>query len=131
MFTKIFWQRSAERAVKTFAQAFVTIISADQVAGFFDASTKEAVLAALFATLLSFLTSLASTTVGDGDSPSLIEGKVEEQVVDKIEAGEPVGDPAKIVEPAAIVHLESADAAEAPVKAVRRPRKKAGPTNVV
>lgn len=96
---KVFWVRSAERAVKTFAQSLVTVIGADKVAGFFDASFTEAILAALFATFLSFLTSVASTRTGEKNSPSLFDEKIEDTVVDKIEEGEPVGDPPTVYEP--------------------------------
>jgi hypothetical protein len=71
MFTSRFWQLTAERAVKTFAQSLVAIFSAAGV-GLLTAPWPTALSTAGMATVLSVLTSMASTRVGEPDSPSLL-----------------------------------------------------------
>ena len=71
MFTLYFWQSAIERAVKTAAQAVVAAVGLVQ----FDILTADwGALAALSgsAAVLSVLSSLASTRVGEKDSPSLL-----------------------------------------------------------
>jgi hypothetical protein len=71
MRTKEFWINTAERAVRTFAQALVAALAAGFV--FTDgAAWAEALLTAVVAALASVLTSIAATGVGDPDSPSLL-----------------------------------------------------------
>lgn len=71
MFTYRFWQLAGERAIKTFAQSLVAIFSAAGV-GLLTASWTTALSTAGMATLLSVLTSIASTQVGSPNSPSLL-----------------------------------------------------------
>lgn len=71
MFTVVFWKRTAERAVKTVAQAAVALLAASG-AGLLDAGWLQVVSVAGMAGLLSVLTSVASTPAGDPDSPSLV-----------------------------------------------------------
>jgi len=71
MLTPFFWIGLAERAVKSAAQAVLLVIGADK----FDVLTADWELyaaAAASAAFLSSLTSLASTKVGDPDSPSVV-----------------------------------------------------------
>jgi len=77
MFTLLFWKQTAERAAKTAAQFGVTalgtvvftnveqVISAVQLVGF----------GMLFGAILSALTSIASISIGDKGTPSLIPGE--------------------------------------------------------
>ena len=71
MRTAAFWIDAAERAVRTFAQALVAVLVAGFV--FTDAAAwGEALLSAAVAALVSLLTSVAASGVGDPDSPSLL-----------------------------------------------------------
>jgi len=74
MFTKAFWRASLERAVKTFAQAAVAFL-AGSAAGLFSADWLSALSVAGMATVLSFLTSLASDAA-TGNGPSLTNAEV-------------------------------------------------------
>lgn len=71
MWTKRFWAQTLERAVKTFAQALVAILTA--------AAALEAVDWALalstagLAALLSVLTSIGSLVASPAGSPSLVD----------------------------------------------------------
>jgi Putative lactococcus lactis phage r1t holin len=79
MFTYRFWQLTGERAVKTFAQSLVAILSAAGV-GLLTAPWTTALPTAAMATVLSVLTSIASTQVGEPNSPSLVSpGSASEQ----------------------------------------------------
>lgn len=65
-----FWKSAVERAVKTFAQAFVAVLGGGAV-NVVDADLKAAFGVAAGAALLSVLTSLASAKITNGD-PSLV-----------------------------------------------------------
>lgn len=72
MNTSIFWKRAAERAGKTFAQTLLSIWGV----GVFDVlhtNYLQALGVAGGATLLSVLSSVASSTVSDSDSPSVVK----------------------------------------------------------
>ena len=72
MFTVLFWKSAAERALKTAAQAALLVIGADQV----NALSADWTLVGGFAlggAALSVLTSVASSGVGEADSPSLVD----------------------------------------------------------
>ncbi|MGH3883708.1 MAG: holin [Pseudonocardiaceae bacterium] len=71
MFTYRFWQLASERAVKTFAQSLVAILSATGV-GLLTVPWSTALPTAGMAALLSVLTSMASAPVGEPGSPSLL-----------------------------------------------------------
>lgn len=72
MRSRTFWIDAAERAVRTFAQALVAVLAAGFV--FTDgAAWGQALLAAAIAALVSLLTSIAASGVGDSDSPSFVE----------------------------------------------------------
>ena len=71
MRSKAFWIDAGERAVRTFAQALVAVMVAGFV--FTDAAAwGEALLASAVAALISLLTSVAASGVGDPVSPSLL-----------------------------------------------------------
>ena len=72
MRTRRFWIDAAERAVRTFAQALVAVL----VAGFVvtdAAAWGEALLSAAVAALVSLLTSVAASGMGDPESPSFVD----------------------------------------------------------
>ncbi|WP_280420652.1 holin [Nocardia carnea] len=72
MFTKKFWQDTAERATKTFVQAAIPIVT---VSTFLDpdwGSIASGVGLAAVAAGMSVLTSIGSTLRGDSESPSLL-----------------------------------------------------------
>lgn len=70
MFTLKFWQDTAERAVKTAAQAAVGLFAADQTVMSLDWSQAGAVVGTM--TLLSVLTSIVSAGVGDKGTASAV-----------------------------------------------------------
>jgi len=67
----LFWKSTAERAVKTTAQVLVTFLGADLVDAF-AVDWQRAAGVAAGAAVVSVLTSLASSTIGQPDSPSLV-----------------------------------------------------------
>ncbi|WP_339000200.1 holin [Lactococcus garvieae] len=76
MFTKTFWKDTAERAVKTFAQSAVAVLTAGAT-GVLDVDWINLFSMALLATLVSVLTSVGSCYVGD-DSASAVKLNKEE-----------------------------------------------------
>lgn len=70
MFTKTFLKDTAERAVKTFAQSMVAVMTAGAT-GVLDVDWKNAVSVALLATLVSVFTSIGSGTVGDQSASAI------------------------------------------------------------
>jgi Putative lactococcus lactis phage r1t holin len=74
MLSKNFWSKTGERAVKSFAQALVAILGANQV-GLFEAHWLSALSAAGMATVLSVLTSVGGAGIGPADDPSLVGPK--------------------------------------------------------
>ena len=71
MRTAAFWLDAAERAVRTFAQALVAVLAAGFVVTD-GAAWTEALLSAAIAALISLLTSVAASGVGDPESPSML-----------------------------------------------------------
>ena len=71
MFTQYFWKATFERAVKSFAQSLLALLSAQQL-GLFDVDWLTTVSTAGMVTLLSVLTSLASSQVGNAQDPSAL-----------------------------------------------------------
>lgn len=70
MFDLNFWKASAERAVKTFVQTLVALLGTNEM-GVITVDWAQALSVAGSATLLSFLTSLASANFGSTTGPSL------------------------------------------------------------
>ena len=64
MFNQTFLKDTAERAVKTFAQSMVAVMTAGAT-GVLDVDWVNALSVTLLATLVSVLTSIGSGTVGD------------------------------------------------------------------
>jgi hypothetical protein len=71
VFTLIFWQATAERAVKSFAQALAAMFGTGGVGLLHVAWTTSLSVAGMTA-LLSVLTSLSGIKVGDVGMPSLV-----------------------------------------------------------
>lgn len=72
MFTKSFWKQAGERAVKSAAQALIGLVPLDQ----FNVLHADPLLAfgvAAGAAVLSVLTSIVTSAVGEPDSPSAVE----------------------------------------------------------
>ena len=68
LLTKVFWYATAERAVKTFAQTLVAVLSAGQL-GLFEVAWAKAMSTAALGAVMSVLTSVGSArTAGDGPS---------------------------------------------------------------
>ncbi len=74
MFTVTFWKQTAERAIKSAAQALLGLWVGDTAFNAWNADWKKAAGVALGGAVLSVLTSLASASVGRSGSPSLIKG---------------------------------------------------------
>jgi hypothetical protein len=70
MWSAAFWKASAERAVKTFAQAFAAYLVAEAT-GILDIDWTTGASVAGLATLLSVLTSVGSDVVTSTSGPSL------------------------------------------------------------
>lgn len=105
MFSKVFLLDSLERAIKTFAQALLALFVGGS-ANILTVNYGDAFAVAGTAVIVSLLTSIVSSQFGSKQSASLVSGQVEQGVVNKIEDGEPVGDPAVFVEPADVVPAE-------------------------
>lgn len=65
-----FWLSAVERAVKTFAQAFVALIGT-QAVGILDVDWVQILSVSALAAVVSVLTSVASAEVGKSRGPSL------------------------------------------------------------
>ncbi len=70
MWTKRFWINTAERALKTVAQASVAVITLDQATPA-NISWQQVIIGAAIAGLVSILTSIVSSDIGPSGSPSL------------------------------------------------------------
>jgi hypothetical protein len=71
MFTQYFWRATFERAVKSFAQSLLALLSAQQI-GVLDVRWVTTFSTAGMVALLSVLTSLASSQVGNAQDPSVL-----------------------------------------------------------
>jgi hypothetical protein len=60
MFKKSFWKGATERAIKTFAQTAVAVLTADTVVGLLDVNAVELLSVAGLAAVVSVLTSVAN-----------------------------------------------------------------------
>jgi hypothetical protein len=72
MTTWKFWRGALERAVKTFAQTLIALITAVEGFDLFSAEWPEILAAAGTAAVLSILTSIASLPVGEPNSASAL-----------------------------------------------------------
>lgn len=71
MFGTYFWKATAERAVKSFAQSLLAILSAGSL-GLLDVDWVTSLSTAGMATVLSLLSSIASSRVGPAGDPSTV-----------------------------------------------------------
>lgn len=71
IFTKEFWMRASERALKTFAQ-FILVLGTAGAFNVFAVDWKTNLGLALGGALLSYCTSIVSAAVTKDDSPSLV-----------------------------------------------------------
>lgn len=103
MFTSLFWRAASERAVKTFAQTMVALLSVGGI-GLHNAPWTTSLSAAGMAALLSLLTSIASERVGDRETPSLVRSdSAAGQAAPAIPALQPATTPAPQAAPATSV----------------------------
>jgi hypothetical protein len=66
-----FWKKTAERAIRTAAQALLALWGT-QVSGVLDVDWVQAASVAVLAALSSVLMSIIATGVGDHESPSFV-----------------------------------------------------------
>ena len=71
MLTYAFWRSAVERAVKTFAQTLLALLSVGGI-GLLTAPWTSALSAAGMAAVLSVLTSMTSEPVGERRTPSML-----------------------------------------------------------
>lgn len=79
MRTKQFWLDAGERAVKTFAQAAVALLTAG-VTGLLGIDWLQLFSIAGLAALVSILTSMGSDHVGESGTASLVTAEAEDSV---------------------------------------------------
>lgn len=91
--TPHFWKATAERAIKTTAQAVLGLLTADHIVNVLDVEWTQIGSVAALAALLSVLTSITSAQVGKG-GPSLAGEIVESDVVEWADGREVVAGPA-------------------------------------
>ena len=70
-FSVDFWRFTSERAIKSFAQSLLAVLSVGGL-GLLEVNWITALSTAGMATLLSVLTSIGSAQVGPNDNPSVI-----------------------------------------------------------
>jgi hypothetical protein len=71
--TKQFWIDASERAVKTFAQALLAVLTVQGVSDLLSVDWGRALSVAGLATVISFLTSLLSLRLGNSGTASATE----------------------------------------------------------
>jgi len=74
VFTVKFWKDAGERAVKTAAQAAVAVVGTG-VSGILEVDFVQLASVSALAGLVSVLTSVASSRVGDPESASVVGGE--------------------------------------------------------
>jgi Putative lactococcus lactis phage r1t holin len=74
MFGHYFWQATVERAVKSFAQSLLALLSAQQL-GLLDVDWVTTLSTAGMATMLSVLTSIGSSQIGPMQDPSVVSSQ--------------------------------------------------------
>ncbi len=72
LFTAYFWKGALERAIRTYAQALFAILVGGMIVTD-TAQWREALLSSAVAALLSVLTSIVASGVGDKGSPSFVK----------------------------------------------------------
>lgn len=72
MRTATFWRETAERAAKSAAQSLLLLWAGDSAFNVVDADPRLAGGIAAGAAVLSVLTSIASTSIGDSSSPAAL-----------------------------------------------------------
>lgn len=72
MWTQSFWRQAAERAVKTFAQAMVAVLTAGAT-GLLEVDWGQSFSVAGLAAVVSLLTSVATSGMGPQGTPSAVE----------------------------------------------------------
>lgn len=73
MLTKRFWKKATERAGKTAAQAVIGAVVLDGTLNVFTLDWKLALGVAAGGALLSYLTSVATSGVGEEGTPDLVK----------------------------------------------------------
>lgn len=74
MWTKAFWKGAVERAIKTYAQAALALLTGDGL-GVLDVDWGTVASVGGLAAIASVLTSLVSAGAGPAGSPSLVDDR--------------------------------------------------------
>ena len=72
MWTTNFWKQATERAVKTFAQALIAVLTVDGI-GVLDVDWQAAGSVAALAAIVSVLTSIVTSQIGEPGDPSIVQ----------------------------------------------------------
>lgn len=72
MWSKVFWKATAERALKTFAQAVIALWAASDVGSLLSVNLQDTLAVGGMAAVVSVLTSILSAPVGNATTPSLL-----------------------------------------------------------
>jgi orotate phosphoribosyltransferase len=76
IYTKEFWSRATERAIKTFAQFIIVLFGADAF-NLFSLDWQQVAGAAIGGIIVSYATSIVSANIGEKGSPSLLNSASE------------------------------------------------------
>ena len=88
MFVSHFWRATAERAVKSFAQALLAVLSATSL-GLLEVDWVTCLSTAGMATILSVLTSIGSSQIGEAGDPSALRTSTPEPSTTSAPTAEP------------------------------------------
>ena len=78
LFTAYFWKGALERAIRTYAQALFAILTGGMIVTD-TRQWKEALLSSAVAAVLSVLTSIVASGIGDKGTPSFVKESPQSQ----------------------------------------------------
>lgn len=72
MFTKLFWVQASERAIRTVAQAAISLLTVDATTTLLTANWEAIAAASGLAGLISLLMSVVASGTGESEDPSFV-----------------------------------------------------------